>query len=162
MNAKLFCFFQVGLSTSEAKVRDLFEHKDLGIYKQSFMAKVNPSGVIMVKLTPIHYELWFRQCLVRKQFGERSEPSHFFSPDHSRYTPLARGHTRLAPLTGFFFTICSPRPLSAHCTRPSPRPHLARSSRGFLFYAWLTSLTEFFLRSPVFTGYAWCFYIKML
>lgn len=78
LNAKLFCFFQVGLSTSEAKVRDLFEHKDLGIYKNSFRAKVNPSGVIMVKLTPIHYELWFRQCLVRKRFGERSEPSHFF------------------------------------------------------------------------------------
>lgn len=58
MNANLFRFFQVGLSTSEAKVRDLFEHKDLGIYKNSFMAKVNPSGVIMVKLTPIHYELW--------------------------------------------------------------------------------------------------------
>lgn len=57
MNANLFRFFQVGLSTSEAKVRDLFEHKDLGIYKNSFMAKVNPSGVIMVKLTPIHYEL---------------------------------------------------------------------------------------------------------
>ena len=52
-----FCFFQVGLSTPEAKVRDLFEHKDLGIYKKSFMAKVNPSGVVMVKLTPIHYEL---------------------------------------------------------------------------------------------------------
>lgn len=57
LNANLFRFFQVGLSTSEAKVRDLFEHKDLGIYKNSFMAKVNPSGVIMVKLTPIHYEL---------------------------------------------------------------------------------------------------------
>jgi len=50
-------FNEVGLSTSEAKVRDLFEHKDLGIYKNSFRAKVNPSGVIMVKLTPIHYEL---------------------------------------------------------------------------------------------------------
>ena len=53
----LVCFFQVGLSTSEAKVRDLFEHRDLGIYKKSFMAKVNPSGVVMVKLSPIHYEL---------------------------------------------------------------------------------------------------------
>ena len=35
----LVCFFQVGLSTSEAKVRDLFEHRDLGIYKKSFIVQ---------------------------------------------------------------------------------------------------------------------------
>lgn len=112
MNAKLFCFFQVGLSTSEAKVRDLFEHKDLGIYKNSFMAKVNPSGVIMVKLTPIHYELWFRQCLVRKRFGERSEPSHFFDgcPMHPKWIESSLLTLSVLDTDG----------LSAHSARPSP------------------------------------------
>ncbi|XP_057300357.1 alpha-N-acetylgalactosaminidase-like [Hydractinia symbiolongicarpus] len=32
-------------------VRDLYEHKDLGIFATSFKAMVNPSGVVMVKLT---------------------------------------------------------------------------------------------------------------
>ncbi|KAJ7384508.1 hypothetical protein OS493_021137 [Desmophyllum pertusum] len=46
-------FKSVGLSASQAVVRDLFEHKDLGIFNQSFSAIVNPSGVVMVKLTPL-------------------------------------------------------------------------------------------------------------
>ena len=50
-------FWQVGLSTLLAKARDLFEHKNLGTFKKSFKAKVNPSGVIMVKLSPIQDEL---------------------------------------------------------------------------------------------------------
>ncbi|PFX17508.1 Alpha-N-acetylgalactosaminidase [Stylophora pistillata] len=50
-------FHEVGLPTIMAKARDLFEHKDLGTFKKSFRAKVNPSGVVMVKLSPIHYEL---------------------------------------------------------------------------------------------------------
>ena len=44
---------QVGLSASHAVARDLFEHKDLGIFSQNFSAIVNPSGVVMVKLTPL-------------------------------------------------------------------------------------------------------------
>lgn len=42
----------VGISTPTAKVRDLFEHKDLGIFKGSFTARVNPNGVVMVTITP--------------------------------------------------------------------------------------------------------------
>ena len=34
-------------------MRDLFAHKELGVYKKSFTARVNPSGVVMVKLIPI-------------------------------------------------------------------------------------------------------------
>ena len=45
------------MPTIMAKARDLFAHKDLGIFKKRFRAKVNPSGVVMVKLSPIHYEL---------------------------------------------------------------------------------------------------------
>lgn len=40
-----------------AKARDLFEHKNLGTFKKSFKAKVNPSGVVMVKLSPVLDEL---------------------------------------------------------------------------------------------------------
>ncbi|KAJ7384573.1 hypothetical protein OS493_021204 [Desmophyllum pertusum] len=46
-------FSDVGISTKRACVRDLFAHQQLGMYKKSFTAKVNPSGVVMVKLTPI-------------------------------------------------------------------------------------------------------------
>lgn len=34
-------------------MRDLFAHQELGMYEGSFKAKVNPSGVVMVRLTPI-------------------------------------------------------------------------------------------------------------
>ena len=43
---------QIGLSANQAAARDLFEHKDLGTYEHSFKAIVDPSGVVMVKLTP--------------------------------------------------------------------------------------------------------------
>lgn len=46
-------FQLVGLSASRAVARDLFERKDLGIFSSSFSASVNPSGVVMVKLTPL-------------------------------------------------------------------------------------------------------------
>jgi len=44
---------QIGLTTKQAVARDLFEHKDLGIFDHTFKAIVNPSGVVMVKLTPL-------------------------------------------------------------------------------------------------------------
>ena len=47
----LFC--QVGFPSPVAKVRDLFEHKDLGQFKDVFMAEVKPDGVVMVKLSPV-------------------------------------------------------------------------------------------------------------
>lgn len=50
-NVYLFC--QIGLTTKQAVARDLFEHKDLGIYDTMFEAIVNPSGVVMVKLIPL-------------------------------------------------------------------------------------------------------------
>ena len=50
-NVYLFC--QIGLSAKQAVARDLFEHKDLGIYDTMFEAIVNPSGVVMVKLFPL-------------------------------------------------------------------------------------------------------------
>ncbi|XP_015751375.1 PREDICTED: alpha-N-acetylgalactosaminidase-like [Acropora digitifera] len=46
-------FDDVGISTKRAYVRDLFAHQELGMYEGSFKAKVNPSGVVMVRLTPI-------------------------------------------------------------------------------------------------------------
>ena len=44
---------QVGLMSSTASARDLFAHSDLGQFTKFFSAKVNPSGVVMVKLTPV-------------------------------------------------------------------------------------------------------------
>ncbi|RMX37256.1 hypothetical protein pdam_00011398 [Pocillopora damicornis] len=46
-------FSDVGISTKSACARDLFAHQQLGMYNESFTARVNPSGVAMVKLTPI-------------------------------------------------------------------------------------------------------------
>lgn len=46
-------FEMVGLPSSMATARDLFEHKDLGKYQDMFTAEVNPNGVVMVKLTPV-------------------------------------------------------------------------------------------------------------
>ena len=48
-----FFFLQVGLSAEKAKARDLFEHKELGTFIGSFHAIVNPSGVVMVRLSPL-------------------------------------------------------------------------------------------------------------
>lgn len=49
----MFASFKlVGLPSSVATARDLFEHKDLGKYQDMFLAEVNPNGVVMVKLTP--------------------------------------------------------------------------------------------------------------
>lgn len=46
-------FKLVGLSAEKAKARDLFEHKELGTFMGSFHAIVNPSGVVMVRLSPL-------------------------------------------------------------------------------------------------------------
>lgn len=46
-------FSDVGISTKRAYARDLFAHQELGVYQKNFKAKVNPNGVVMVRLTPI-------------------------------------------------------------------------------------------------------------
>lgn len=46
-------FKEAGLSTPKAMVRDLFAHRDLGVYESSFMGLVNPSGVRLLLLTPL-------------------------------------------------------------------------------------------------------------
>jgi len=46
-------FSDVGISSKRTYARDLFAHQELGVFKKSFTAKVNPSGVVMIKLTPI-------------------------------------------------------------------------------------------------------------
>ena len=50
-----FFFFalQIGLTSKTASVRDLFAREDLGQFTNFFSAKVNPSGVVMVKLSPV-------------------------------------------------------------------------------------------------------------
>ncbi|MGH9445511.1 MAG: glycoside hydrolase family 27 protein [Terriglobia bacterium] len=44
-------FSDIGIHGA-AKVRDLWEHKDLGIYRGSFSATVPSHGVVMIKVTP--------------------------------------------------------------------------------------------------------------
>jgi len=44
---------QVGLANStKALVRDLWAHKDIGVFALSYSAKVDPHGVVMLRLTP--------------------------------------------------------------------------------------------------------------
>ena len=53
INRSYYIFqWQVGISTRRACARDLFARQSLGMHNNSFTAKVNPSGVVMVKLTP--------------------------------------------------------------------------------------------------------------
>lgn len=46
-------FKVVGLNSSTAFARDLFAHSDLGKFTNFYSTEVNPSGVVMVKLTPV-------------------------------------------------------------------------------------------------------------
>lgn len=48
-----FLVLQIGITSSTAKARDLFAHKDLGKFTKFFSSKVNPTGLVMVKLTPV-------------------------------------------------------------------------------------------------------------
>lgn len=71
-----FLVLQIGITSSTATARDLFAHKDLGKFTKFFSSKVNPTGVVMVKLTPVedvfYRELRFiwnkRLCLSPLQF----------------------------------------------------------------------------------------------
>ncbi|XP_062517061.1 alpha-N-acetylgalactosaminidase-like [Corticium candelabrum] len=45
-------FKTLNITAAAVTARDLFAHKDLGTFKESFDARVNPSGVVMVKMTP--------------------------------------------------------------------------------------------------------------
>ncbi|XP_048583695.1 alpha-N-acetylgalactosaminidase-like isoform X2 [Nematostella vectensis] len=45
-------FWKVGITSVKAHVRDLFAQRNLGVYTRKFTAKVNPSGVVMVRLRP--------------------------------------------------------------------------------------------------------------
>ena len=47
---KFYCF-KVGFTGSTANIRDLFASKDLGVFKDSFKGLVNPSGVLMLRMT---------------------------------------------------------------------------------------------------------------
>eukprot|EP00112_Aurelia_sp_Birch-Aquarium-sp1_P021005 Seg5548.1 transcript_id=Seg5548.1/GoldUCD/mRNA.D3Y31 product=alpha-N-acetylgalactosaminidase protein_id=Seg5548.1/GoldUCD/D3Y31 len=47
-----FTFKQVGFEYSKAVVRDLYQHKDMGVFQESYKAMVNPTGVVMVTLKP--------------------------------------------------------------------------------------------------------------
>jgi len=44
----------IGLSSTKASIRDLYEHRDLGVFHNSFTApSVNPHGVVMITVTPL-------------------------------------------------------------------------------------------------------------
>ena len=45
-------FSDIGIKSSKAQVRDLWLHKDLGVFENSIMGKVESHGVKMYKLTP--------------------------------------------------------------------------------------------------------------
>lgn len=46
-------FKLIGMTSNTASARDLFAHQDLGHFTRFFSAKVNPTGVVMAKLTPV-------------------------------------------------------------------------------------------------------------
>ena len=43
---------KVGFGYSKAVIRDLYQHKDIGVFSESYKAMVNPTGVVMVTLKP--------------------------------------------------------------------------------------------------------------
>ena len=46
-------FFQMNLSSTCYQIRDLYQQEDLGNFTTSFKAMVNPTGVVMLQLTPV-------------------------------------------------------------------------------------------------------------
>ena len=46
-------FGRVGLSTSRARIRDLWDHKDVGVVERRYGATVAPHGVVMVRMWPV-------------------------------------------------------------------------------------------------------------
>lgn len=46
-------FKTVGLTSSKAMIRDLFQQKNIGTFESQYTACVNPSGVVMVTMTPV-------------------------------------------------------------------------------------------------------------
>ena len=90
---------------------------------------------------------------MRKHFSERSEPSHFFLP-RPLSAHCARPSPHSASFTQYvFFFFFLPRPPSAHYARPILRPHTARSSREFLLQVSLFSysVTHFTQCDPFYT-----------
>ena len=39
---------KVGFGYSKAVIRDLYQHKDIGVFRESYKAMVSPTGVVMV------------------------------------------------------------------------------------------------------------------
>jgi len=48
-----FKFTQIGMSLVSAVIRDLYLHQDIGVFSNFFSTTVNPTGVTMLKLTPV-------------------------------------------------------------------------------------------------------------
>jgi alpha-N-acetylgalactosaminidase len=45
-----FTFAQVGISSTNAALRDLYQHRDLGIFSNGYSAQVVPHGVVMLRI----------------------------------------------------------------------------------------------------------------
>jgi len=45
-------FQDIGVTKSQANVRDLWAHQDLGVFEHEFIATVDPHDVVMVRITP--------------------------------------------------------------------------------------------------------------
>ena len=59
----LSIFLQIGLVSNVAFARDLFNHRDLGVFIDVVRAEVNPAGVVMMKLDPTEYPIYENQIL---------------------------------------------------------------------------------------------------
>lgn len=49
-------FEMVGFRHPKGTIRDLFAHEERGVFENTYQAKVNPSGVVMVKICPVGKE----------------------------------------------------------------------------------------------------------
>lgn len=58
-------FSVVGFKFPKGKVRDLYAHEDKGVFSHSYTARVNPSGVVMVKISFFECSFW-TSCVANK------------------------------------------------------------------------------------------------
>ena len=68
INEVNFTWFELGIYYTEAKLRDLWERKDLGIFKYGYKVSLKSHSSQLIKITPITQEILLNEQYIKKQF----------------------------------------------------------------------------------------------
>ena len=61
-------WFELGIYYTEAKLRDLWERKDLGIFKYGYKVSLKSHSSQLIKITPVTQEILLNEQYIEKQF----------------------------------------------------------------------------------------------